>query len=193
MRSDGPALRLIEAKSSRHALRRWVVFLSFVTCVMQVWGERAGGMGKRIDRARRSFEAVLDHDGPAVGEEVEATYRELLGLTDRADQLEILIEQGRRHIRWLMNRAEDGAVIQGPATGDGLVAAFTEGFENLHEELEAHRVWVEKMILCVPQISRNDSALDGRLIDGMFDMVEALVRLENRVTRLSRRVQDHSW
>ena len=150
-------------------------------------------MSSRIERARQSFEVVLERAGLETPEDVETVLRELVGLADRAEQLENLIEQGRRHIHWLMDRSMAGDQIQAPATGDGLVAAFNEGFENLRGELEAHRVWVENMVFAAPRISQGDASVDGRLMQGLFEMVEALVRQEKQVARLHRRVRNHSW
>ncbi|MDX1565206.1 MAG: hypothetical protein R3236_07365 [Phycisphaeraceae bacterium] len=150
-------------------------------------------MCDRIERARQGFEEVLERAGFDAQDEVEAVLRELVGLADRAEQLESLIEQGRRHIRWLMDRSMAGDQIQGPATGDGLAAAFNEGFENLRDELEAHRVWVEHMVFSAPKISQGDASVDHRLMQGLFEMVDALVRQETKVARLHRRVRNHSW
>jgi hypothetical protein len=142
----------------------------------------------RIQRAQEQFQQALDHMGPDGPGHAVRVFGELLGLTERAEQLDDLIAQGRRHIRSLRDRDVSGILCEGPSAGEGVVAAFCEGFDNISQELKAHHLWVESLIISAPQLGCGDVHVDDQVMDAMFLMVRVIVRLQRLVDRLRRRV-----
>ena len=149
-------------------------------------------MSQPVREARDCFEEASEQVSSETSSYAAATFRELVGLVDRIEQLDDVVSKGRQHIRWLFGQAASATNFDSPTIGEGIVAAFCEGFDNISEELGAHQLWVEQLIFKTPQLSVDDRALDEEVMEGLFLVVRAIARLERMLKRLRRRVQERS-
>ena len=149
-------------------------------------------MSQPVRQARDCFDEASDHFDAEAESYAAATFRELVGLIDRVEQLDGTIAKGRKHIQWLFGRVAPTLNFDSPAIGEGLVAAFCEGFDNISEELQAHQLWVEQLIFKSPQLSVGSQGFDEEVMEGLFLMIRVIARLDRILGRLRRRVRERS-